>query len=947
MLTFRRALVAAAFFLTLIFLTTRSSAPAASSAAVEFPKVKPGADTAKQESQSTASTGQKSSDSHAAQTSGSRGGASRQGQIPIKDMSKMTLYEKLAYQFPYDVETKFPAYIWQTWKWTPAHGQFEFREQEATWTEQHPGFTHEVITDEVAVHLLRLLYGSVPEVLEAYEALPLPVLKADFFRYLILLARGGIYSDIDTYAIRSALEWIPDSVPHSQVGLVIGIEADPDRPDWKDWYSRRIQFCQWTIQSKPGHPILREVVARITKETLKHKRAGSIKSIIDKNVIEFTGPALWTDIIFEYFNDERYFDMTHSAGVIDWKNFTGMETPRRVGDTIILPITSFSPGVQQMGAKDYDDPMAFVKHDFEGTWKPESISQGPTNPPLLTQTIPEHFASIVSKHGDRPAVISMFPPHAPPSLHSSYSSITYHSLDILSNQLAHSLRQQCNVQKGDRIAVSLGNCWEFAALHYAIFKLGAILVPLNPLFTGEQVSAALNHLEVKTMIIGAMRDRSFKPWKGSSNFGLLQSLIPDLEKEKIESEVVPTLKKVVVVENQGLHQLTEENYFPELNKLPGLVPFISLLQDGKRAKIVPDEKLRPEETINIQFTSGTTAQPKAAMLSHTGILNNGYLIADRMRLTPEDKIVCPPPLFHCFGSVLGYMATATTGAGILFPSPAFDPEASVRMALGEEWKATGLYGVSTMFGIAAGSSIPPPLMERIVKGLGLDELVICYGMTETSPVSCMTSVEDRWEKRTGSVGRAMPHTKVKIVDGGDRRKGVVKVGQRGELGTAGYLVMKGYWGSEELTKEVRVEEEDGEVWVYSGDEAVMDEEGYVEITGRIKDLIIRGGENIHPLEIESCLFGFEEVVKEVSVVGVDDHDGVYGECVVAFVVLQEGKGEDVDAIQGYVRDRLSKHLVPKYVFFVKEFPKTASGKIQKFKLREMAGKLVKELEGRS
>ncbi|TPX10588.1 uncharacterized protein E0L32_008474 [Thyridium curvatum] len=293
-------------------------------------------------------------------------------QRPIVDMSKMSLYEKLAYQYPYDVSSKFPAYIWQTWKWTPANGEFQFREQEATWTEQHPGFTHEVITDNVAVHLLRLLYASVPEVLDAYHALPLPVLKADFFRYLILLARGGIYSDIDTYAIRSALEWIPESVPRESVGLVIGIEADPDRPDWKDWYSRRIQFCQWTIQAKPGHPVLREIVARLTSEILRRKRSGELSRVQDKNVIEFTGPAVWTDIIFEYFNDERYFDMATSKGAIDYRNFTGMTMPKRVGDVIVLPITSFSPGVNTMGAKDYDDPMAFVKHDFEGTWKPES-----------------------------------------------------------------------------------------------------------------------------------------------------------------------------------------------------------------------------------------------------------------------------------------------------------------------------------------------------------------------------------------------------------------------------------------------------------------------------------------------------------------------------------------------------------------------------------------------
>ncbi|KAK4136930.1 glycosyltransferase family 32 protein [Trichocladium antarcticum] len=371
MLTFHRALVAAAFFITILFFTTRSSSPAASASAVEFPKSQSGTES-KHSSQTTASSGQTAPDHNVVHDGETHNKPSPQGQQTMQDMSKMTLYDKLTYQFPYDVESKFPAYIWQTWRWTPAHGEFQFREQEATWTAQHPGFIHEVITDQVAVHLLRLLYASVPEVLEAYEALPLPVLKADFFRYLILLARGGIYSDIDTFALKSALDWIPQSVPRNSVGLVIGIEADPDRPDWKDWYSRRIQFCQWTIQGKAGHPVLREVVTRITDQTLKRKRAGSLRDIAHKNVIEFTGPALWTDIIFEYFNDERYFDMSQSAGTIDWRNFTGMEASKRVGDVVVLPITSFSPGVQQMGAKDDDDPMAFVKHDFEGTWKPES-----------------------------------------------------------------------------------------------------------------------------------------------------------------------------------------------------------------------------------------------------------------------------------------------------------------------------------------------------------------------------------------------------------------------------------------------------------------------------------------------------------------------------------------------------------------------------------------------
>ncbi|TDZ32652.1 Initiation-specific alpha-1,6-mannosyltransferase [Colletotrichum spinosum] len=355
MLTPRRALATAAFFLTVFYLisTSHDTTPAA-----KAPLAASNHDT-----KITAKTSPATSAADRIEPSAPKKPTT---QKPMMDMSKMSLRDKLAYQFPYDVETRFPAYIWQTWKYTPAEQEFGFREQEASWTEQHPGFVHEVITDRVAVNLLRLLYASVPEVLQAYDALPLPVLKADFFRYLILLARGGIYTDIDTYAIRSALEWVPERIPRESIGLVVGIEADPDRPDWKDWYSRRIQFCQWTIQSKPGHPVMRDIVARITKETLKRQKAGELNNIMDKNVVEFTGPAVWTDTIFDYFNDPNYFDMKNSKGAIDWKNFTGMENSKKVGDVVVLPITSFSPGVQQMGAKDYDDPMAFVKHDFEG-----------------------------------------------------------------------------------------------------------------------------------------------------------------------------------------------------------------------------------------------------------------------------------------------------------------------------------------------------------------------------------------------------------------------------------------------------------------------------------------------------------------------------------------------------------------------------------------------------
>ena len=280
-----------------------------------------------------------------------------------------SLQEQLRYLYPYDPEGKFPAYIWQTWKAAPSSGDFadELRPQEASWTELHPDFIHEVVTDQTAVHLIRYLYASVPEILEAYNALPIAVLKADFFRYLILLARGGIYSDIDTMALKAAVDWIPSDIPPSSVGLIVGIEADPDRPDWTSWYSRRIQFCQWTIQAKVGHPVLRNIVASITEDTLRMKKLGILsKKKIDKSVVEFTGPALWTDMVFSYMNNPEYFKIENGGKNITWEAFTGIETAKKVGDVVVLPITSFSPGVGQMNAKDVDDPMAFVKHEFEG-----------------------------------------------------------------------------------------------------------------------------------------------------------------------------------------------------------------------------------------------------------------------------------------------------------------------------------------------------------------------------------------------------------------------------------------------------------------------------------------------------------------------------------------------------------------------------------------------------
>ncbi|ROW16514.1 hypothetical protein VPNG_02793 [Cytospora leucostoma] len=652
-----------------------------------------------------------------------------------------------------------------------------------------------------------------------------------------------------------------------------------------------------------------------------------------------------------------------------------------------------------------------------------SVSQGPSEPPLLPHTIPEHFAEIVSEHGDRPAVICRSPTTTGAA---EEIKLSYAALDSASNALAHTLRS-LGVRKGDRVAVKLGNTAENATLTYAIFKLGAILVPLNPTFNAAQVGAALSHLGVEVLIIGAVTDKAYKPCQGRSNLELLQGLVPDLGSSRIESPGVPTLKRVVVVDNTRYHPSVKFR----LDDYPSLTPYTELSPSprlGDTRPVTPDSPLSPDETINIQFTSGTTSHPKAATLNHTSILNNGHLIASRMGLHPSDRIVCPPPLFHCFGSVLGYMATATTGAAILFPSPAFDPRASLQMAA--DHRATGLHGVATMYvsmlelldddrndsrkeaalareqaaglpshlskGIAAGSSVPEPLVRKLYGKLGMGGLVICYGMTETSPVSCMTSPADPPGRRTGSVGRVMPHTRVKVVDPGDRSR-VLPVGERGELAASGYLVMQGYWGDEGRTREVRVLEPDVDVgrrdgaggelgvgvdtggsgsstgrwWMYSGDEASMSEDGYVTITGRIKDLIIRGGENIHPLEIENALFQ-HPLVAEASVVGVPDER--YGEAVCAFVAARSGvataeddrtlgggggdsrpawstrgeKGREVgppvlrgDDVRRWVRGRLSGHLVPRYVFWADEFPKTASGKIQKYKLREAARDMLR------
>lgn len=280
-----------------------------------------------------------------------------------------TLDHSLAKHFIYDVKAEFPPYIWQTWKVGPgSEGFADVKSSAGTWDKRNPDATHRILSDQEAEEILKDLYNKFPEVIEAYGSLPKPVLKADFFRYLILLAKGGIYTDIDTDALKPASVWIPEGIFHHEIGLIVGIEADPDREDWHEWYSRRVQFCQWTIQSKAGHPVLRDIVATITTETLRLKTEGRLDDLPDvMSIVEFTGPGRWTDAVFTYLNKQQQCpDRRVNPDKVTWKQFTGITSPKVVEDVLVLPITSFSPGVGHMGSRATDDPMAFVRHEFSG-----------------------------------------------------------------------------------------------------------------------------------------------------------------------------------------------------------------------------------------------------------------------------------------------------------------------------------------------------------------------------------------------------------------------------------------------------------------------------------------------------------------------------------------------------------------------------------------------------
>ncbi|KAF9079628.1 Fatty-acid-CoA ligase [Mortierella sp. AD031] len=502
------------------------------------------------------------------------------------------------------------------------------------------------------------------------------------------------------------------------------------------------------------------------------------------------------------------------------------------------------------------------------------------------------------------------------------------------------------LRKGDRLAVWMPNNSGWATLQYATAKSGIILVTLNPAYRQQELLQTLALVDCKSLV--------FVPGLKSSNYSkMLLDLIPELEFQtpnQLSTQTLPALRQVILYDNGA--------QVPETARMKGLTRYRDLLLGNPDLAV--DGALQKErllignrDVINLQFTSGTTGLPKGVSLSHRNLLNNGLHIGDYMRLTEKDMLCCPVPLFHCFGLVLASLAAVTHGAGLVFPSQSFDAEATLK-AVSEE-RATALHGVPTMFleemnhpnfaqydlstlrtGIAAGSSVPIEVMKSVQTKMNLNQLTICYGMTETSPVSFMTRTTDELKDRCETVGRIMPHMEAKVIDLNTGE--TVPLNTSGELCTRGYAVMEGgYWKSEAQTKEVV----DDEGWMHTGDLAVIDDRGFCRIVGRCKDQISRGGEKVSPVEVENCLFELEGI-QNVSVVGVPDPK--YGEEVCAWVSTKAGhRHVTMQEVQAFCRAKLAHYKVPRYLVFKEdvELPLTPSGKIQKNVLRERCRELLK------
>jgi len=529
----------------------------------------------------------------------------------------------------------------------------------------------------------------------------------------------------------------------------------------------------------------------------------------------------------------------------------------------------------------------------------QSYAHGTSMVPLIGQTIGENLATTVARFPDHEALVVPF----------QDVRLTYAQLDVAVDDLARALLA-IGIEKGDRVGIWSPNCAEWVLVQYATARVGAILVNLNPAYRTHEVAYALNQSGCRLLVAA----RSFKV---SDYVAMVAEVRP----------TVAALERVVFLGT------------PEWDELVASGAAVD-----QAALLARSAELQFDDPINIQYTSGTTGFPKGATLSHHNILNNGYFVGEGCRYDERDRVCIPVPFYHCFGMVMGNLGCTSHGSTMVVPAPAFDPEATLRTVQDE--RCTSLYGVPTMFiaelahpdfhrfdlsslrtGIMAGSPCPVEVMKQCVSAMHMEEVTICYGMTETSPVSTQTGADDALDKRVGTVGRVHPHVEVKVVEPDSGR--IVPRGASGELCTRGYSVMLGYWEEPEKTADAI----DVAGWMHTGDLATMDDDGYLNIVGRIKDMIIRGGENVYPREIKAFLYTPPDIV-DVQVIGVPD--ARYGEEIMAWVKARDGAELTTEAVRAFCEGRIAHFKVPRYVQVTDEFPMTVTGKVQKYKMREAA-----------
>ena len=551
-----------------------------------------------------------------------------------------------------------------------------------------------------------------------------------------------------------------------------------------------------------------------------------------------------------------------------------------------------------------------------------SYASGTSSVPLIGSTIGAQFEEAVACWGGRDALV----------VREQKISWTWSDLKERVDDFAAGLID-LSLNPGDRIGIWSPNNAEWVITQFATAKAGLILVNINPAYRLAELEYALNKVGCVALVTATA-------FKTSDYMGMVRELAPEIDGAapgELAAKRLPDLRHVIRIGGKDA---------------PGTYPFADILERGRKTGHAAVEALAPtlqfDDPINIQFTSGTTGSPKGATLTHHNILNNGYFVGAAQALSEQDRICIPVPLYHCFGMVMGNLASVTHGAAMVYPGEGFDPLATLQTIEAE--KCTSLYGVPTMFiaqlqhpgfdgfdlsslrtGIMAGSPCPIEVMKQVIERMHMEQVTIAYGMTETSPVSTQTSVDDPVGRRVSTVGRIQPHLEVKIVDSEGR---IVRHGETGELCTRGYSVMRGYWDDAERTGEAI----DAGKWMHTGDLATMDDEGYFNIVGRIKDMVIRGGENLYPREIEEFLYGHPKIA-DVQIFGVPDER--YGEELCAWIKLADGEAADAGEILSFCEGQIAHQKVPRYIRFVDEYPMTVTGKIQKFIMRE---RMIDELE---